>query len=407
MVSASEGPDEDAGSEIIESLLGFVDAVAVPLEERNRALLDDPRRAYDERGAHSAEVRRLKAEVRSQSAEAGYYTMFVPKSVGGGGFGAQMLYRSWEALHRRYGPGRILPYAALAHWSYGPSVLCSYLSPPAAEQMLQPFMAGKVTACFGMSEPDAGSDAWAMRTRAVRDGDDWVITGTKQWITNSPTADYIFLFAVTDESLRGRRKGGISCFLVPMNAPGVAVDSVIKLFGHVGGDEGIVSFTDVRVPPWALVGERDRGFDLALAGVSTGRIYNAGRCVGLARWALEKSADYAKQRVAFGHPIAEYQGISFMLADCAVDIYAGDTMSRDCAQRLDRGEPAVEQVSIVKLFTTEMCSRVYERCMQVHGGMGLTNETKLYDGWHQARYVRIADGSAEIMRRNIARSVLK
>jgi acyl-CoA dehydrogenase len=122
---------------------------------------------------------------------------------------------------------------------------------------------------------------------------------------------------------------------------------------------------------------------------------------------MEKSAAYAKQRVAFGHPIAEYQGISFMLADCAVDIYAAHTMAEDCARRLDRGEPAVEQVSMVKLFSTEMCSRVYERCMQVHGTMGLTNETKLYDGWQQARYVRIADGSAEIMRRNIARSVLK
>ena len=131
-----------------------------------------------------------------------------------------------------------------------------------------------------------------------RDGDGWVISGTKQWITNSPTADYIFVFAVTDEALKSKRKGGVSCFVVPMNSPGLAVDSVIKLFGNVGGDEGIVSFTDVRVPASALVGELHRGFDLALAGVSTGRIYNAGRCVGLARWALEKSTEYAKQRVA-------------------------------------------------------------------------------------------------------------
>jgi acyl-CoA dehydrogenase len=258
-----------------------------------------------------------------------------------------------------------------------------------------------------MSEPDAGSDAWAMRTRATRDGDDWVISGTKQWITNSPTADYIFVFAVTDEALKSKRKGGVSCFIVPMSSPGLKVDSVIKLFGNVGGDEGIVSFTDVRVPASALVGELHRGFDLALAGVSTGRIYNAGRCVGLARWALEKSAEYANQRVAFGQPIAEYQGISFALADSATEIYAAHTMSVDCSRRLDRGETAVEQVSMVKLYTTEMCSRVYERCMQAHGGMGLTNEMKLYDGWHQARYVRIADGSAEIMRRNIARSILR
>ena len=151
-------------------------------------------------------------------------------------------------------------------------MLCAQLTPAAAEQMLQPFMVGKTTACFGMSEPDAGSDAWAMRTRATKEGDEWVISGTKQWITNSPTADYIFVFAVTDEQLKIKRKGGVSCFIVPMSSPGLKVDSVIKLFGNIGGDEGIVSFTDVRVPASALVGELHRGFDLALAGVSTGRI---------------------------------------------------------------------------------------------------------------------------------------
>ena len=397
----------DAIAEVVDGLLGFTDSVVAPLETQYSDLLSDPRRVYDERGAHSAEVRRLKALVRRQSAEAGYYAMFVPEAVGGGGMGACALYRAWEALHHRYGPGRILPYASVAHWSYGPSILCADLTPTAAGTMLQPFMAGEITACFGMSEPDAGSDAWAMRTRAVSRGDEWVITGTKQWITNAPTADYIFVFAVTDEDLRTQRKGGISCFLVPMNASGLRVNSVIKLFGHVGGDEAIVSFDEVRVPAWALVGELHQGFRLALRGVSTGRIYNAGRCVGLARWALERAAEYARQRVTFGRPIAEYQGISFMLADSATDIYAGDAMSRDCARQLDRGEPSVEQVAMVKLFTTEMCSRVYERCMQVHGAMGLTNEMRLYDGWHQARFVRIADGSAEIMRRNIANAVLR
>jgi acyl-CoA dehydrogenase len=192
-----------------------------------------------------------------------------------------------------------------------------------------------------------------------------------------------------------------------MNSPGLNVDSVIKLFGSIGGDEGIVSFNEVRVPSAALVGKLHYGFNLALEGVSTGRIYNAGRCVGLARWALDKASDYSKQRVAFGKPIAEYQGVAFQLADSAVDIYAADTMSRDCAHRIDAGARAVNELAMVKLFTTEMCSRVYERCMQVHGGMGLTNDTKLYDGWHQARFVRIADGSAEIMRRNIATAVLK
>jgi acyl-CoA dehydrogenase len=397
---------EDATvDEVIENLHGFVEAVVLPLEKEHAKLLDDPRRVYDERGAYSADVKKLKRAVRRQSAEAGYYNMFVPEALGGGGFGAYMLYRVWETLYHRYGPARLLPYATVAHWSYGPSVLCSAISPQATEAALPRLMSGEATCCFGMSEPDAGSDAWAMRTRAIRVGNDWVITGTKQWITNSPSADYMFVWAVTDEDLRRDRKGGISCFFLPIDTAGLAVDSVIKLFGHVGGDEGIVSFRDARVPSSALCGTLHDGFKLALAGVNTGRLYNAGRCVGLARWALDKASEYATQRKTFGKAISQYQGVSFQLADSAIEVYAADCMSRDCARRLDRGEAANDQVAMVKVYTTEMGTRVYDRCMQVHGGMGLTNEIKLYDGWQQARIVRIADGSTEIMRRNIAASL--
>jgi acyl-CoA dehydrogenase len=286
-------------------------------------------------------------------------------------------------------------------------VLCRYLSAQSSDEVLKPMMSGQITSCFGMSEPDAGSDAWAMRTRAVRDGDEWVITGTKQWTTNSPIADYIFAFAVTNEALRLERKGGVSAFLVPVGPSGANVMSVIKMFGQPGGDEGIVSFDEVRVPAHALVGELDKGFALAMAGVNTGRMYNAGRCVGLARWALDKSASYAMQRSTFGKPIIEHQGVSFQIVDCATEIYAGDAMARDCARRLDRGDAGINEVNMVKLYTTEMANRVLDRCMQVHGAMGLTNEMKLYDAWHQARLTRIADGSSEILRRSIIGSLKK
>jgi acyl-CoA dehydrogenase len=400
------GSDAEERADILDGLGKFVDSVVVPLERKHEELLDDPRAVYGPDGSYCTEVRELLREVRTRSAQAGYYTMFAPTSVGGSGGAAMLLYEVWEMLYRRYGPGRLLPYASVAHWAYGPGPLCAHLTAEAAEEALEGLMAGDTTVCFAMSEPDAGSDAWAMRTRAEATDGGWIISGTKQWITNSPCADYVFVWAVTDQELRSRRRGGVSCFLVPTTAPGFAVDSVIRLFGHPGGHEGIISFSDVHVPSSALVGELHAGFDLAMRGISTGRLYNAGRCVGLARWATERAAAYAKERVVFGNPIADYQGISFMLADCAVDIYAADTMSRDCARRLDAGERATTEVSIVKLFSTEMCSRVYDRAMQVHGGMGLTNEMKLYDGWHQARIVRIADGSAEIMRRNIARAVL-
>jgi acyl-CoA dehydrogenase len=392
--------------QILEGLTDFVDSVVVPLEDKNQQLFDSGRQFYEADGSYSPAVKNLLREVRERAAEAGYYTMFAPEDVGGASGGAALLYDVWRHLYARYGPGRILPFTSVAHWSYGPSLLCSGLTPTASERMLPDYIAGTTTSCFAMSEPNAGSDAWSMTTTARSDGDSWIINGTKQWITNSPEADWVFVWAVTDNELRKQRAGGISCFLVPTNASGFAVDSVIKLFGQAGGHEGIISFTDVRVPDDALVGELNRGFALAMAGVTTGRLYNCARCVGLAQWAVDQSAGYANVRKTFGRPISEYQGISFPLADCAIEIYAGDTMSRDCAARLDAGRGAHHEVAMAKVFTTEMCSRVYERCMQIHGGMGLTNEMRLYDGWHQARIVRIADGSAEILRRNIAKAVL-
>ncbi|OLM16793.1 MULTISPECIES: acyl-CoA dehydrogenase [unclassified Pseudonocardia] len=392
--------------DILDGLSDFVDAVVVPLEESNAGVLDDVRHRYAPDGAHAPEVRALLRTVRERSAAAGYYGMFVPEAIGGGGLGALALYEAWKHLHARYGPGRLLPYASVAHWSYAPSTLCTHLTETAADRMLPAFMAGTTTSCFGMSEPDAGSDAMAMRTVARRDEGGWRITGTKQWITNSPEADWVFVWAVTDPVRHRDRAGGISCFLVPTSAPGFAVDSVITLFGSAGGYEGIISFDDVLVPEDALVGELDHGFRLALEGVSTGRLYNAGRCVGLAQWALDKAAAYATERRAFGRTIGDYQGVSFPLADCAVEIYAADAMARETAGRVQAGLEAHHEVAMTKVFTTEMCSRVYERCMQVHGGMGLTTEMRLYDGWHQARLVRIADGSAEVLRRNIARRIL-
>jgi acyl-CoA dehydrogenase len=393
--------------DVLGGLSAFVDSVVVPLEKENARLFDQGRNFYRENGAYSDEVRELLRTVREQASVAGYYGMFVPEDVGGGGCGAGLLYEVWRHLYARYGPGRPLPYAAVAHWSYGPSVLCSSLTQAARQYMLPAFMAGTTTGCFGMSEPDAGSDAWSMATSARREDGGWMISGTKQWITNAPEADWAFIWAVTDAEQKSAHRGGISCFLVPATLPGFSVDSVIALFGQAGGHEGIISLTDVHVSEDALVGELDRGFDLALAGVSTGRLYNAGRCVGLAQWALDRACGYAAVRETFGKPIAEYQGVSFPLADCAVEIYAADAMARDCAAKVEAGADASHEVAMTKVFTTEMCSRVYERCMQVHGGMGLTNEMRLYDGWHQARLTRIADGSAEILRRNIARRLIR
>jgi acyl-CoA dehydrogenase len=398
--------DEITSEEFLGGLEQFVDSYVIPLEDDNAELFHSPSLLYTEKGGYSPAAVELMKKVRATSAEAGYFTAFCPTDIGGGGLGSAMMVRAYERLHHRYGAVRELPYEVLSHWTSGPSFLCSNLQPSMREQVLDDLVSGRISTCFGMSEPDAGSDAWRMTTRAERTDDGWVVNGTKQWISNSPYADYVFLFAVTNPELQQARKGGVSCFLVPMTAAGVSVDSVICLFGESGGNEAILSFSDVRVPDEALVGELDAGFKLALKGVGIGRTYNSARSVGLARWALEKATEYAKIRVTFGQPIANYQGVSFALAESAMDVHAAWLMALDLGERLDRGERAIGEMAMAKAFCVEACYRVYERSMQICGGMGLTNEVGLYRGWHQARILKLADGSSEILRRTIANRLL-
>lgn len=393
--------------ELLDGFGRFIDAVIMPLEDENADRLNNPRELYNEDGSYSRWYRDLVREAKSAAAEAGYYSMFCPTSIGGGGLGYTEMFQTYEFIYHRYGPHRRLVQELLAHWAMGPSFLCTHFTEALRTDLLDDLLAGTVEMCFGMSEPDAGSDAWMMSTSATRDGDEWVINGTKQWTSNSPTADYCYLFAVTDPDLKRERRGGVSCFVVPMSAPGVQVDSVIRLFGEIGGNEGIVSFSNVRVPATHLVGVENQGFKLAMGGVSLGRLYNASRGVGLSRWLLEQATEHAKSRVTFGKPIAEYQGISFKLAESMMDIYAARCVSLDLAARLDRGEGAVRELAMAKAISVEALLRVADRCMQVCGAMGLTNEMHFYSAWHMARSLQLADGSAEILRVTVANRVLK
>ncbi|HMM73567.1 MAG TPA: acyl-CoA dehydrogenase, partial [Rhodocyclaceae bacterium] len=239
-----------------------------------------------------------------------------------------------------------------------------------------------------------------------RDGDHWVLNGTKQWITNAPYADYAMIFAVTDEALARERKGGITGFFVETSAAGFSVPSVIPTMGHLGAEIGIVTLDNVRVHDSHRLGPVDKGLSVALGGVNVGRLGMAGTCVGLARWALDQATEYAKVRKTFGRPIADHQAVQFMLAESAMDIYAAKTMAHDCALRVDRGERATKELSMTKAFATEMLNRVMDRCIQVHGAMGLTNELRLEAGFRLARMMRIPDGTAEIQRRTIAGRLL-
>lgn len=394
-------------NQIRDGIRAFAKAEVIPRHEQNRELFENARLKYTEDGRLSEPVQKLIREIRMASAEAGYYHMCVPEHLGGGGQGMQAYYACWEELFHTCGPHNWMMLYALAHWAFGPSRLLEKVTDRARDEILGSLMSGEKSMCFGLSEPGAGSDATMIKTRARPDGDGWLIDGRKIWISNSPIADYCVLFAITDPALAAARKGGISAFIVPTDAPGFEVQRVVKLFGHIGGDEAELRFEDLRVEPWQVVGELHNGFGAALYGVSLGRIYNSARAVGLGRWAIELALEYAKTREAFGHPIAEYQAVSFPLAEAATEIHAAHLMGLNATKLMDQGEAAVKELSMTKVYSVRVGLRAIDRAMQVHGAMGLTNEVGLAEAWQYLRIINIADGSNEILNRTIAKRLLK
>lgn len=398
---AFELPEEI--NEVRDGIRAFAMAEVIPRHEANRELLENPRLKYEEDGRLSAPVRQLIKEVRMASAGAGYYHMCVPESLGGSGFGMQAYYACWEELFHTCGAQNWMLLYALAHWAFGPSRLLEKVTDRARDEFLEPLMTGEKSMCFALSEPDAGSDAAMIKTRAVEDGDGWLVNGRKIWISNAPIADYCVLFAVTDPT----KRGAISAFIVPTDAPGFEVQRVVKLFGHIGGDEAELRIEDLRVEPWQLVGELHNGFAAALFGVSLGRIYNSARAVGLGRWAIEMALEYAKIRETFGKTISEYQGVTFPLAESATELHAAHLMGLNATGLLDQGEAAIKELSMTKKYSVEQGLKALDRAIQAHGAMGLTNELGLSEAWQSLRIINIADGSNEILNRTIVQRLLK
>ncbi|MDP6389894.1 MAG: acyl-CoA dehydrogenase family protein [Alphaproteobacteria bacterium] len=390
-----------------DGLRGFAEAEIMPRHAANRELFEDQRLLYREDGRFSDELVALIGEVRRTAAEAGYYTMCVPEELGGGGLGHLAYFVGFEELFHHCGPQNWLMLYAISHWAFGPSRLLERVTERAREEILEPLMAGEKTMCFGLSEPGAGSDAAAIKTKAVADGEGWRLSGRKIWTSNAPIADYCILFAVTDAEKAAARRGGISAFLVPTSAEGFEVQRVIKLFGHIGGDEAELAIEDLYVEPWQLVGELHQGFKTALYGVSLGRIYNTARAVGYGRWALEQALDYAQTRETFGRPIADYQGVTFPLAESASELHAAHLMGLNAGMLLDQGSPAVKELSMTKAYAVQAGFRAVDRAMQTHGAMGFTNELGLTHAWHALRVVNVADGTNEILYRTVAQRLLK
>ncbi len=268
------------------------------------------------------------------------------------------------------------------------------------ERYLLPLIEGERVSCFALTEPDTGSDATNIKMPAVRDGSNWVLNGQKVFITNGAEADFAIVFAVTDRD-KGY-KGGVTAFLVDRSMGWTS--RPIQTMGSWGPAE--LSFEDVRVPGENVLGEVGNGFLLAMEWIGRGRLLVPARALGQAQRLLEMALEYARQRVAFGRPIAEYQAIQWMLADSAVEIEEVRWLVLHAAWKADRSPDARHEVSMAKLAGAEMIWRVVDRVMQIHGGLGYTKEMAIERVMRDVRVYRIYEGTDEIQRRSIARNLL-
>jgi acyl-CoA dehydrogenase len=274
------------------------------------------------------------------------------------------------------------------------------------EQYLPRLATGELIASFALTEPEAGSDAASLRTTAVRDGDDYVINGTKRYITNAPHAGIFTLMARTNPQDKGA--GGVSAFIVEANTPGITIGKYDKKMGQRGAHTSDVIFENCRVPARNIIGgEEGKGFKTAMKVLEKGRIHIAAIAVGVAERMLDDALRYAVERKQFGQRIADFQLVQAMLADSKAELYAARCMVIDAAQRRDRGENVGTEASCCKMFATEMCGRVADRAVQIFGGAGYMAEYGIERFYRDVRLFRIYEGSTQIQQIVIARNMVK
>ncbi len=263
---------------------------------------------------------------------------------------------------------------------------------------------GEMLGCFCLTEPQAGSDASALECQAVREGDEWVINGTKQFITTGKYADIAIVFAVTDKAAG---KKGISCFLVPTNTAGYIVSRVEEKMGQHCSDTATIIFDDCRIPADHLLGQEGDGYKIALSNLESGRIGIAAQCVGMARAALDAAVEYAHERKAFGVEILQHQAVAFRLADMATQIEAARQLILHAASLKDANLPCLKEASMAKLFASTMAERVCSDAIQIHGGYGYVSDFPVERLYRDVRVSQIYEGASDIQRLVIAREVAK
>ncbi|MFT7485683.1 MAG: acyl-CoA dehydrogenase [Candidatus Paceibacteria bacterium] len=344
----------------------------------------------------------IPREVIDQMAELGLLGVAIPEQYGGAGMGETGLCIVMEELTRA---DFSVAVTLGAHASIGAMSVVVGGTDEQKERFLPGFASGETLACYALTESGAGSDPGAMKTSAVRDGDDWILNGEKVWITAGDIADLAVVYAVTDKE-KGA-SGGVTSFLVPRESEGYQIGNHEEKMGQRGSGTVTLAFDNVRVPDSNRLGEVGLGFRTAMGVLDRGRLALGANCLGCAREAHMLSVDYAKQREAFGRPISSFQAMQWMLADSAVDIFSMESMIYRTAWLCDTGQDFAREAAMVKLSASEAVCRVVDRAVQIHGGMGYSAEYKIERLYRDARVTRIYEGTNEIQRLVVARDVIK
>ena len=334
-----------------------------------------------------------------QMGELGLLGMVIPEAWGGAGADYVSFALAIEEVAA--GDGACSTIMAV-HNSVACMPIFRFGSDAQKERYLKPMAKGELLGAFCLTEPQAGSDAAALRMRAVRDGDGWVLNGVKQFITSGKTAQIAIVFAVTDPALG---KKGISAFIVPTATKGYIVTRVEDKMGQRASDTAQIAFEELRLPADHLLGRDGEGYKIALSNLEGGRIGIAAQSVGMARAAFEAACAYAKDRQAFGKPIIEHQAVNFRLADMATEIDAARLLVLRAAQLRDQGAPCLKEASMAKLFASEMAERVCSKAIQVFGGYGYVTDFPVERIFRDVRVSQIYEGTSDVQRLVIGRAI--
>ncbi len=331
--------------------------------------------------------------------ELGFLGMLVPESYGGSETGTVAYAVALEEIAAGDGPCSTI---MSVHSSVGCVPILKFGSEEQKQRFLPKLASGEWIGGFALTEPQAGSDASNLRTRARRDGDHYVLDGAKQFITSGKNGNVIIVFAVTDPDAG---KKGISAFIVPTDTPGYEVVRVEHKLGLHSSDTCQIAFTDMRIPADLRLGAEGEGYRIALANLEGGRIGIAAQSVGMARAAFEAARDYARERSAFGKPIIEHQAVAFRLADMATQITVARQMVLHAAALKEAGEPCLTEASMAKLFASEMAEKVCSDAIQIHGGYGYMSDYPVERIYRDVRICQIYEGTSDVQRIVIARSL--